>query len=97
MTAPRAAAIRETAANYFDKGRCSGHAQFDGRYCRDAAGPEQWCIHCAGFLLLTLLDTGTRELEELRAENQRLLARSGRPDVDTKVLDRRASTYGGSK
>ncbi len=45
--------IRRVAAHYFDKGRCSGHDQFNGRYCRDAAGPERWCIHCAGFMLLS--------------------------------------------
>ena len=42
-------------SHYFGKGRCSGHDQFNGRYCRDAAGPEQWCIHCAGYMLLTRL------------------------------------------
>jgi hypothetical protein len=43
---------RIAASAYFDKGRCSGHHQFNGRYCRDVAPPEQWCIHCAGFKLL---------------------------------------------
>lgn len=54
MTDPLRA--RLAAENYFNAGRCSGHAQFNGRYCRDAAGPEQWCIHCAGFMLLAALD-----------------------------------------
>lgn len=42
------------ARTYFDKGRCSGHEQFNGRYCRDVAEPYRWCIHCAGFMLLEL-------------------------------------------
>jgi hypothetical protein len=47
--------VLNAARTYFDKGRCSGHDQFNGRYCRDAAGWEQWCIHCTGFKLLEAL------------------------------------------
>lgn len=43
------------ARSYFNEGRCSGHDQFNGRCCREAAGPERWCIHCAGFMLLQAL------------------------------------------
>lgn len=64
MSAPELVA----ASAYFDKGRCSGHAQFNGRYCRDAAGPDRWCIHCAGFMLISGLTTLTRERDEARAE-----------------------------
>ena len=57
---------------YFDKGRCSGHAQFNGRYCRDAAGPERWCIHCAGLMLLARAEALESELSRLRAEKTNL-------------------------
>jgi len=42
---------RQPFDHYFNAGRCSGHDQFNGRYCRDAAEPRRWCIHCAGFWL----------------------------------------------
>jgi hypothetical protein len=51
-----AADVLRVARHYFDKGRCSGHDKFNGKYCRDAAGPERWCIHCAGFMLLTAFE-----------------------------------------
>lgn len=50
-TALREVAL-EGAEAFFGEGRCSGHAQFNGRYCRDVAGPERWCINCAGLMLL---------------------------------------------
>jgi len=59
---------------FFGSGRCSGHDQFNGRYCRDVAGPERWCIHCAGLWLLdqvasvsAALASKDREIERLRA------------------------------
>jgi hypothetical protein len=38
-------------SHFFNKGRCSGGGQWNGRYCRDMTGPEGWCINCAGFML----------------------------------------------
>lgn len=52
----------EGARAYFGPGRCSGHAQFNGRHCRVSAGPEQWCIHCAGNMLVAAL-TAAHERE----------------------------------
>jgi hypothetical protein len=43
------------AKAYFNDGRCSGHQQYNGRYCRDVVGPDQWCINCAGLMLLRAL------------------------------------------
>ena len=57
----------EGSRAYFNRGRCSGHSQFNGRYCRDVAGPERWCIHCAGFVLLDALISLTAQ-----GENERL-------------------------
>lgn len=54
MTRTFTAAMEGTRA-YFGEGRCSGHAQFNGRYCRDVAGPERWCIHCAGYMLVAAI------------------------------------------
>ena len=47
---------------YFNKGRCSGHEQFNGRYCRDVAGPDRWCIHCCGFMLQQQLAEAQRSI-----------------------------------
>lgn len=52
----------EGARAYFGPGRCSGHAQFNGRHCRVSAGPEQWCIHCAGNMLVAAI-TAAHERE----------------------------------
>jgi len=56
--AQRAWALK-VAGPYFNDGRCSGHHQFNGRYCRDAATSRRWCIHCAGFMLLQALLAAT--------------------------------------
>ncbi len=63
----------EIGRAFFDVGRCSGHDQFNGRYCRDVVGPEQWCIHCCGFML-------QQRIEELAS-----LSRCGR--CDQPILD----------
>ena len=47
-----ASAAGKAASHYFHEGRCSGHSQFKGNYCRDAAPWDRWCIHCAGLVLL---------------------------------------------
>src|SRR5262249_61368651 len=64
-TTARMAEILDAARNYFDKGRCSGHAQFNGRYCRDAADSTRWCIHCAGFMLLSLVQQQATDLAHM--------------------------------
>lgn len=64
----------EGARAYFSEGRCSGHNQFNGRYCRDVAGPERWCIHCAGFMLVAALTAAHEREAALRKENARLSA-----------------------
>lgn len=49
---------RLTFPHYFHEGRCTGGSdRWNGRYCRDAAGPEEWCINCAGFVLQQRLTT----------------------------------------
>jgi hypothetical protein len=82
MTDPHATlkAIEGTRA-YFDKGRCSGHSQFNGRYCRDVAGPEQWCIHCAGFMLLSALTDAHARAQALEGEIETL-----RESIPTEAL-----------
>jgi hypothetical protein len=79
----KSSAVREEARSfphYFNKGRCGGGSDtWNGRYCRDAAGPERWCINCAGFVLqnerdalLAERDSLTSQLEEVKAERDRL-------------------------
>lgn len=63
----------EGARAYFGPGRCSGHAQFNGRHCRVSAGPEQWCIHCAGNMLVAALTAAHERETALREENERLV------------------------
>jgi hypothetical protein len=52
--------------NYFSEWQCSGHGQFNGRYCRDAAGPDRWCINCAGIMLRRALVAAESALDEAR-------------------------------
>lgn len=62
------------ARAYFNAGRCSGHYQFNGRYCRHVAGPERWCIFCAGYMLLDALEEKDKEIARLRQDIRNLEA-----------------------
>jgi hypothetical protein len=54
--------------HYFDKGRCVGHHQWNGRHCKHASGPDQWCINCAGHMLQSERDNLRAFVEELAEE-----------------------------
>lgn len=73
-TAPTVRAVLKAAEHYFHDGRCSGHDQWNGRYCRDVAGWERWCIHCAGLMLLRTHAETLRLWQEQDAVLQQLAA-----------------------
>ncbi len=74
---PPAQEIETLVSHYFNQGRCSGHSQFNWRYCRDVAGPEQWCINCAGFMLLEQLTSETQARQQAERDLQEYQAKLG--------------------
>ena len=81
---------------YFSAGRCSGHSQFNGRYCRDSAGPERWCIHCAGFVLMSDLAAKDAEIARLtvdgmKLEVERVNLESALADAQSELAELRAA------
>lgn len=60
--------VLSAARHYFDKGRCSNHQQYNGRYCRDAGPWQRWCIHCAGLRLLERAESAESARDDLIKE-----------------------------
>jgi hypothetical protein len=72
--------------HYWSEGRCSGHGQFNGRYCRDAAGPERWCINCAGYVQEQQLRAAKAEILRQQREIARLRCSVIAADHDPRSL-----------